>query len=131
MKKEKLITCFSLMLDPQFKKLHLVSSFVGHEQNIYIVEKYDQKSLQPMLLKCYHHLHLVEKYDVESIEHISYEYSNLDIFEMTISTNEPVAELVNKKLLILGDFKWIFKRSNALYNGGKNMSMFPIVGFLA
>jgi hypothetical protein len=58
----------------------LVSSFVGHEQGIFIVEKYDRKSLQPMLLKCYHYLHLVEIYDVESIEHRSYEDNNLDIF---------------------------------------------------
>jgi hypothetical protein len=72
---------FSLMLDPQFKSLCLVSSFVGHEQDISIVEKYDRKSSQPMLLKCYHHLHdLVEIYDVESIEHRSYENNSLDIF---------------------------------------------------
>jgi hypothetical protein len=36
---------FSLMLNPQFKSLCLVSSFVGREKNIFIVEKYDQKSL--------------------------------------------------------------------------------------
>jgi hypothetical protein len=71
---------FSLMLDPQFKSLPMVSSFVGHEQDISIVKKYDRKSLQPMLLKCYHHLHLVENFDVESIEHRSYEDNNLDIF---------------------------------------------------
>jgi hypothetical protein len=50
----------SLMLDSQFKNLHLVSSFVGCEQGISIVQEYDRKSLQPMLLKCYHHLHHVE-----------------------------------------------------------------------
>jgi len=32
---------FSLMLDPWFKSFHLISSFVGHEQSISIVEKYD------------------------------------------------------------------------------------------
>jgi hypothetical protein len=32
---------FLLMLDPQFKSLCLVSSFVGHEQCISVVEKYD------------------------------------------------------------------------------------------
>jgi hypothetical protein len=36
---------FSLMLNPQFKSLCLVSSFVGCEKGIFIVEKYDQKSL--------------------------------------------------------------------------------------
>jgi hypothetical protein len=77
-------------------------------------------------------LHLAEDYHVESIEHKSYEDSSLDIFEMTISTSEPLTKLVNKKLLILGDFKWILKRSNGLCNGGRNMSLCsPIVGFLA
>jgi hypothetical protein len=32
------------MLDPQFKSYCLVSSFVGHEQGISIVEEYDKKS---------------------------------------------------------------------------------------
>jgi hypothetical protein len=78
--KRKTHNMFSLMLDPQFKSLHLVSSFVGCEQNISIIEEYDWKSFQPMLLKCYHHLHLVENYDIESIEHRCYEDNNLDIF---------------------------------------------------
>jgi hypothetical protein len=53
------------------------------------------------------------------------------------STSEPVVELVNREFLILGDFKWILTRSNALCNGGKFFEfnnfelMFPIVGFLA
>ncbi len=45
------------MLDPRFKTLHLVSSLIGHEQGKAIVEKYDKKSLFPMFLKCYYHLH--------------------------------------------------------------------------
>jgi len=36
---------FSLMLNPRFKSLGLVSSFVGCEKGIFIVKKYDQKSL--------------------------------------------------------------------------------------
>jgi len=48
---------FSLMLDLRFKTLHLVSSLIGHEQGKAIVEKYDKKSLFPMFLKCYYHLH--------------------------------------------------------------------------
>jgi len=52
---------FSLMLDPQFKSLHLVPSFVGCEQGISIVQKYDRKSSQPMFLKCYDHLPLYGK----------------------------------------------------------------------
>jgi hypothetical protein len=33
---------FSLMLDPRFKTLYFVSSFIGLEQGKAIVEKYDQ-----------------------------------------------------------------------------------------
>jgi hypothetical protein len=51
----------SLILDPRFKTFYLVSSLIGYEQGKAIVEKYDQKSLFPMLMKCYYHLHpLVE-----------------------------------------------------------------------
>jgi hypothetical protein len=32
------------MLDPRFKSLWIISSFVGHEQNASLVEKYDKKS---------------------------------------------------------------------------------------
>ncbi len=62
----KVHNVLSLMLDSRFKNLCLVSSFVGCKQGISIVEECDLKSLQPILLKCYHHLHLVENYDVES-----------------------------------------------------------------
>jgi hypothetical protein len=48
----------SLMLDLRFKTFHLMSSLIGHEQCKAIVEKYDKKSLFPMFLKCYYHLHL-------------------------------------------------------------------------
>jgi hypothetical protein len=33
------------MLDTRFKSLHLVSSFVSHEQDISIIKKYDKKIL--------------------------------------------------------------------------------------
>jgi hypothetical protein len=41
----------SLMLDPRFKTLHIVSSFVGRKQGVALVEEYDRKSLYPMLVK--------------------------------------------------------------------------------
>jgi hypothetical protein len=83
----------------------LISSFVGCKQGISIVEKCDLKSLQPLLLKCYHHLHSVENYDVESTKHKSYKDNNLDIFEMIASTSEPTIELVNRELLIFRRFQ--------------------------
>jgi len=47
----------SLMLDPRFKCLCMISSFVEKDQGIAIVQEYDKKSLYPMLVKCYEHLH--------------------------------------------------------------------------
>jgi hypothetical protein len=91
---------FSLMLDPRFKTLCLVSSFIGLEQSKAIVEAYDKNYLFLMLLKCYYHLHpLVESEKVVVDERVEKD-KNLDIFEMTTSTSEPIMELVNRKLLI-------------------------------
>jgi hypothetical protein len=42
----------SLMLDPRFLNLYLVSSFSGIKQGRAIVEEYDRKILYFMLLKC-------------------------------------------------------------------------------
>jgi len=54
-----------LMLDPRFQSLRIISSFVGREQDIILVEKYDRKSLYPMLVKCHEHLYpLVRLYEL-------------------------------------------------------------------
>jgi hypothetical protein len=37
-----------LMLDSRFKNLHILSSFVGREQGVVLVEEYDRKSLYHM-----------------------------------------------------------------------------------
>jgi len=47
----------SLMLDPRFKSLHLVSFLVGQEEGVSIVDAYDRRILYLMFLKCYHCLH--------------------------------------------------------------------------
>jgi hypothetical protein len=49
------------MLDPRFKNLWLVLSFIGQEHVVSIVKEYDQWSLS-MLLKCCHILHLMAKF---------------------------------------------------------------------
>ncbi len=109
----------------------MVSPFVGCEQGIFIVKEYHRKSLQPMFLKCYLHLHLVENYDIESIKHRSYEDSSLDIFEMIASTSEPMAKLVNKKLLITRRFQVDPKKIKCLLQQGqKHGSVFPAIGFI-
>jgi len=93
-----------------------MSSFIGLEQGKTIIEKYDRKILHPMLLKCYHHLHALSKN--ANVDQGVDKYYNLDIFEMTTSTNE-LAKFVNKVLLI-------FKR---FLNGSANYQMsFSMVG---
>jgi hypothetical protein len=51
------------MLDPRFKSLCIVSSFVGRDQGVALVEEYDRKSLYPMFVKCHEHLHPLVKLD--------------------------------------------------------------------
>ncbi len=53
-----------LMLDPRFKTLWLVSSFISGGQGVSIVEDYDKQSLFPILLKCHHVLHPMAKFDL-------------------------------------------------------------------
>jgi hypothetical protein len=90
----------SLMLDPRFKTLRLVSSLIGHEQNKAIVKKYDKKSLFPILLKCYYHLHPLVEYERGVVYQRIEEDRSLDIFEMTTNISELTTKLVNKQLLI-------------------------------
>jgi hypothetical protein len=55
--KRKVHNIIFFMLDPRYKNLHIVSSFVGKEQSVTLIEEYDKKSLYPMLVKCHKHLH--------------------------------------------------------------------------
>ncbi len=69
----------SLMLNLRFKSLKLVSSLIGREQVVSIVEEHDQQFLFPMLLRCYHIFHPMEKFGHLANMQID-EESNLDIF---------------------------------------------------
>ncbi len=52
------------------------------EQGVVIVEKYDRKSLYPMLVKCHEHLHFLVKSKRNYIDqNIFDEDCSLDIFE--------------------------------------------------
>ncbi len=42
---------FSLTLNPRFKKLYLVSSFVGQEEGVNIVDEYDNKKNSSYVLE--------------------------------------------------------------------------------
>ncbi len=94
----------SLMLDLIFKSLRLVSSLIGREQVVSIVEDYDQQSLFPILLKCYHIFHPMEKFGPMTNMQTN-EESSLDIFEMSVGIIEPTKEVVNKELLMFRRFQ--------------------------
>jgi hypothetical protein len=69
-----------LMLNPRFKNLCIVSSFVGREQGVALVEEYDRKSLYLVLVKCHEHLHPLVRLDKNCVDQdISKQYCNLDI----------------------------------------------------
>jgi hypothetical protein len=88
-----------LMLDPRYKNLHMVSSFVGREEGVALVEEYDKK--YPMLVKCHEHLQPLVRSEMNSVDqNIFYQDCNLDIFEQTASTNELIEKLVKRELLI-------------------------------
>jgi hypothetical protein len=64
-----------------------------------IIEEYDRKSLFPMLLKSYYHLHPF--FEVESsLAYKIDENKSLEIFEMVVNTNKLAKKLVNRVLLI-------------------------------
>jgi hypothetical protein len=59
------------MLELRFKSLHIISSFVGQEQRVSLVEEYDKKFLYPMLVKYYEHLHpLIRSYILKMLTNI-------------------------------------------------------------
>jgi hypothetical protein len=59
--KRKTHNTLALMLNPTFNSLHLVFSFIDHDQGITIVKQYDTMSLYLMLMKCFYHLHSLIK----------------------------------------------------------------------
>jgi len=111
MKKERPLICFFLMLDPNFKTLHLVSSLIGHEQGKTIVKEYDNFLIKIMFFNCYYHLHpLIESKKGVVDQKVEVD-KNLNIYEMTANTSEPTRGLVNRELIIF-KFNRMLKTSN-------------------
>jgi hypothetical protein len=130
--KRKAHNIISLMLDLKYKNLCMVSSFVGREQGIVLIEKYDRKSLYPILVKCHEHLHPLVRSERNFVDHDIFCHDcNLDTFEQTTSTNEPVEKLVKKELLIFKKYQLDVKDIKCLFQWWqKHETMFLIVGFL-
>jgi hypothetical protein len=75
-----------------------MSSFIGCEQQVTIVEEHNERSLYPMLLKSYHHLHPMVGFENEFVEQIVNADYSLDIFEMASRTSEPSKEIFKRDL---------------------------------
>jgi hypothetical protein len=88
------------MLDPKFKNLRLVFSFIGSEEGVSIVKEYNRRSLYPMLFKCYYYLHPMVESKVGCVDQIRHTKFDLNIFEQTPKANEPSTKLVNREMLI-------------------------------
>jgi hypothetical protein len=56
----------------------------------FIVDEYDKKSLYPMLVKCYHHVHPPVDDENALVEERVIEKYILHIFKMIVSTNESI-----------------------------------------
>ncbi len=113
----------SLMLNLRFKSLRLVSFLIGQKRAISIVEEYDQRSLFPMLLRCYHILHLMAEFGfVVNIQ--TDEKNNLD------GMSELSKEVVNKELLMFRRFQVDVKDIKCLLEWWvKHVFLFSIVAF--
>ncbi len=108
-----------------------MSSFIGHEQGDAIVEKYDQKNLFLMFHKCYYHLHPLIEFERGVVNQRIKDDKSLDIFEMTINTNEPTIELVNKELLIFRHYQLdVIDTKSPLQWWEKHESMFSTIVFV-
>jgi hypothetical protein len=82
-----------------------VCSLVGCEQGKAIVAKYDTLKKIPMFLKRHYHLHPLQKSERGVVDQSVEKDSNLDIFEMTVSTSEPTTKLINRELLIFRHYQ--------------------------
>jgi hypothetical protein len=90
-----------LLLDPRFKSLHIIFSFIGREQRVALVKEYDRKTLYSLLVKCHEHSHPLVRLNRNCANQKN---------EQIASTNEPVEELVKKELLIFKRYQLNVKR---------------------
>jgi hypothetical protein len=78
----------TLMLDPRFKSLCLLSSYVGKEQGVSIVEEYDRRALYPMLVKLCNQLHPIVDGGFGFTNQDANQDYGLDIFQMMNNNKE-------------------------------------------
>jgi hypothetical protein len=120
----------SLMLNPRFKSMKLVSSLINRKQVVSIVEEYDQWSLFPMFLKCYHIFHPMAKFwHVANMQ--TNEKNSLNILKCLLETMNQQRRWWTKNCWCLEGFKVDVKDIKCpLEWWAKHESLFPIVAFL-
>jgi len=95
------------------------------------VDKYDKRTLYPMFLKCYHHLHPMKE-SIECVNQTIDENCSMDFFQQIASTSKPTKEHVTMELLILKHCQMDPKDIKCPSQWWrKYKAMFPIIGFLA
>jgi hypothetical protein len=76
---------FALMLCLRYKNLIIVSTFVGNELRVDVIEEYDKKAFSSMLLKIHQFLHSLATFELVA-KRASDENFNLDILKMSFET---------------------------------------------
>jgi len=82
------------------------------------VKDHDRWSLFPMLLKCHHVPHLVVKSKIVANQDFS-----LDILKITVGTNEPTKEMVNRNWKCSNGTKLMQRTLSVFWSGGENMNI--------
>jgi hypothetical protein len=120
----------TLMLDPRFFFL-LMSSFIGNDQGMAIVEQYDIMSLYLMLMKCYYHLHSSTKSNNGFANKGVDDDNNLDIFQLITNSTKLAKELFKEEMLIFQCYQVDVKEIKCpLQWWEKHEAMFQTIGFL-
>ncbi len=83
----------SLMLDPRFKSFRLVSSFLGREEGVNIVDEYDKKNFVSYAFKVLSSFASNDRIRW-CVNQTCDKNSSLNIFQQIVSTSEPSKELV-------------------------------------
>ena len=92
----------ALMLDPRFKELALVGSYLGREVATQVAQEYDQKLFLPLLISVYRKQHgpvLADASTVALAEAISISGDANAVFGAGVSEEDTVAEHVSKHFL--------------------------------
>ncbi len=120
------------MLNSRFKGFWLVSSYVRHEQEMFIMEEYDAK----IYILCFWNVTIIyipwEKMNLMVLQIMKNGDNKLDIFQMTTNNKELAKELVTRKFLDSKRFHVNVKDiKNPLLWWEKHHYRFPIIGLLA